>query len=257
MAKHKRPDTSQLDLFITFVGDVPYRDERESMSLPMVSLAKRKRVKPIEFTSPDGKTWVQVSAPAKHGIANIYDLDVIIWAISQLNEALEQGLPTSPVLSFHPYELLRSIHRETGGEHYERLRAALNRLSGTMIETSVRAEKRKRTATFHWLEDWHEEIDEATGRSKGMRITLPRWVYEAVVKERAVLRVSQQYFRLTSGLARWLYRLARRHAGKQEHGWTWRMQHLWARSGTTQPYGSFARDVRRIVKANALPEYRL
>ena len=32
----------QLDLFFALPGDLPWRDERESMSLPMLSLAKRK-----------------------------------------------------------------------------------------------------------------------------------------------------------------------------------------------------------------------
>ena len=58
MARHTRKaDDRQLDLFVTFVGDVPLRDERESMSLPLVSLSKRKRLKPIEWTSNDGKRW--------------------------------------------------------------------------------------------------------------------------------------------------------------------------------------------------------
>ena len=55
-------DRRQLDLFVSFVGDVPFRDERESMSLPMLALGKRKRVKPIEWTSPDGRQWVRVTA---------------------------------------------------------------------------------------------------------------------------------------------------------------------------------------------------
>ena len=70
-------DTRQLDLFYAFVGDVPLRDERESMSLPLVSLSKRKRIRPIEWKSGDGKRWCRVLGTQQHGIATIYDLDEI------------------------------------------------------------------------------------------------------------------------------------------------------------------------------------
>ena len=33
----------QLDLFVALIGDVPFRDEREAMSAPLVALSKNKR----------------------------------------------------------------------------------------------------------------------------------------------------------------------------------------------------------------------
>ena len=47
-------DRRQLDLFVSFVGDVPFRDERESMSLPMLALGKRKLVKRPAAEGPGG-----------------------------------------------------------------------------------------------------------------------------------------------------------------------------------------------------------
>jgi plasmid replication initiation protein len=42
----------QLDLFVALIGDVPFRDEREAMSAPLVALSKNKRTRiewgPIE-----------------------------------------------------------------------------------------------------------------------------------------------------------------------------------------------------------------
>jgi plasmid replication initiation protein len=257
MGKRTRDSVEQLDRFIAFVGDVPFRDDREAMSLPLVSLSKRKRVQPIEWQSPDGNTWVRVTCSSQHGMATIYDLDVILWAVSQLNEAVERNLPTSPVLIFHPYDLLKAIRRDTGGEHYERLKAALTRLRSTTVETNIRADGSNKPAVFGWLDSWEAEEDAVTGQANGLRITLSRWLYRAVVRERAVLAVSPEYFELTSGLGRWLYRLARRHAGKQAAGWRFTMRHLWERSGTTQKYGDFARDLRRVVRADDLPEYHM
>lgn len=250
-------DQRQGDLFVSFVGDVPFRDERESMSMPMVSLAKRKRVKPIEWTSADGRAWVRVTANQTFGMASIWDLDIVLWAISQLNEAVEQGLSTSPTISFHPYDLLRSIGREVGGDHYRRLEAALERLRATTVETSVRADDRRKKAMFGWIEAWTHEIEDATGQSKGMTLTMPRWIYHAVTEERAVLAVPPEYFALTSGLERWLYRLARRHAGKQPAGWRFTMRQLHERSGSSQSLADFARDLRKVIGRNRLPEYHV
>ena len=248
---------SQLDLFVTFVGDVPLRDERESMSLPMVSLSKRKRNRPIEWTSSDGKRWCHISANPLYGMATIYDLDVIIWAVSQINEAIEKGLKHAPTLQVEPYTLLKAIGREVGGAHYKRLFAALDRLQATTVKTSIRGEGKRQEATFSWLESWTQTVDEHTGKVRGMTITLPQWIYKAVAEERAVLAVAPEYFQITSGYSRWLYRLARRHAGKQVGGFRFLLRHLHERSGSTQPYNQFARDLRRVITRNDLPEYHI
>lgn len=253
----REDDARQPDLFFAFVGEVPVRDDREAMSLPLVSLSKRKRVTPIEWQNGDGSVWVRVTATPTHGMATIYDLDVILWAVSQLNEAVERGAEPPRVIRFQPYDLLRSIGRDVGGENYRQLEDTLRRLDSTRIETSVRADKRNRKAMFGWLEGWTHDVDETTGRSRGMSLTIPHWLWDGVVKRRDVLAVSPDYFNLSSGLARWLYRLARRHAGKQPEGWRFTMRHLWERSGSTQAYGDFARDLRRVIAANRLPEYRV
>jgi hypothetical protein len=85
-------DVRQLDLFTAFVGDVPLRDDREAMSLPLCSLSKKKRITPIEWSNSEGTRWVKVVPTPEWGMATIWDLDVILWALSQLNEALERGM---------------------------------------------------------------------------------------------------------------------------------------------------------------------
>lgn len=44
----------QLDLFVALIGDVPFRDEREAMSVPLVALSKNKRTR-IEWHGPSGQ----------------------------------------------------------------------------------------------------------------------------------------------------------------------------------------------------------
>ena len=177
-------DHRQLDLFVALPGDLPWRDDREAMSLPMVALGKRKRVRPIEWESPDGARRVLITAPAETGIATIWDFDVILWAISQLNEAVERGIDPSPAIRVAPYDLLRAIGRDVGGQNYKDLKAALNRLAGTYIRTTLRRDKGRLETGFHLLERWEIEADPG-GRVRGMTITLPDWIYRGVVDERA------------------------------------------------------------------------
>ena len=56
----------QLDLFVALIGDVPFRDEREAMSAPLVALSKNKRTR-IEWEGPSGQR-VLVTAPEEYGL---------------------------------------------------------------------------------------------------------------------------------------------------------------------------------------------
>ena len=61
MTKRQNPNP-EFDLFIPLMGDLPLKDQRETMERPFFSLQKRKRVKPIEYSSPNGETWVKIVA---------------------------------------------------------------------------------------------------------------------------------------------------------------------------------------------------
>ena len=72
----KEAVNDQFDLFLPYLADLALRDQREMMERPFFSLAKSKRVKPIDYKSPDGKTWVHVSANPDYGMATIWDADI-------------------------------------------------------------------------------------------------------------------------------------------------------------------------------------
>ncbi len=252
----KRHADSQFDLFIPLIHDLSLKDQREIMERPFFSLAKRKRLKPIEYTSPDGDTWVKVSGNAEFGIATIWDADVMIWAASQLNRMKEQGINDLPrTLRTTSYDLLRAIKRDTGGKSYQELQAALQRLESTTIQTSIRAPKRKDKAQFGWIDAFHLEVDPVTEAPRGLSITLSDWVYQGIVTDKSLLTMHQDYFLLTGGMERALYRAARKHAGEQEKGWTCRISILHEKTGSDSPLKQFTYLLKRIVVKNALPEY--
>src|SRR5438270_6342207 len=243
----------QPDLFAANFADIPIRDQRDTMERPFFSLAKRPRFTPIEYNV--GDVWVEVSANPKFGIATIWDADILIWASTQITEALDRGVATSRVIHFHPHNMLKSIRRTTGGEHYLRLRAALERLTHTAVRTNIRAEGKSKAASFHWLESWTEVTDEKTGETTGMTLTLPDWLFDGILMKGGVLTIHEDYFLLTGGIERWLYRVARKHAGAQPQGWGFTMRQLYAKSGSCARFSDFALDVRKAVAADSLPEY--
>ena len=82
----------------------------------------------------------------------------------------------------------------------------------------------------------------------------------AVVEGREVLAISPLYFNLTSGLDRFLYRLARRHAGNgidNPEGWIFTFKDLHKRTGSPAPFGQFSRDLRLAIRRDALPTYTM
>lgn len=257
MTKRQNPNP-EFDLFIPLMGDLPLKDQREVMERPFFSLQKRKRVKPIEYNSPDGETWVKIEAIPAYGMATIWDADILIWAASTLNRMREQGVNDLPrTLHTTSYDLLRGIKRDTSGRAYQELQAALQRLQTTSISTSIRAPRRRTKAGFNWLDKWTLEVDPETDQPRGMTITLSDWVYEGIVGERSLLTMHQDYFLLTGGLERALYRIARKHAGNQRGGWTCRVEVLRDKTGSDSKPKEFNRMLRKVMEADQLPDYAL
>lgn len=250
--------SEQIDLFLPYLADLSLRDQREVMERPFFSLAKSKRLKPIDYTSPDGKTWVHVSANPDYGMATIWDADILIYCASVLNDMKQRKLNDIPrTLRIMPYDLLRSIGRPISGRSYELLGQALDRLQSTTVKTNIRAEQR-REATFSWLDNWSQLIDEKTERSRGLSISLSSWFYDGVLMAGGVLSIDRAYFDITGGRERWLYKVARKHAGGAgEGGFAIALPTLFDKSGAEGQYRRFKFEIAAIVKRNDLPGIEL
>lgn len=79
-------------------------------------------------------------APARFGLATVWDWDLIIYCASHINAAIERGAKIAPRIFFVPYGALRQLRRGTSGRHYRELVAAIRRLRATTIITNVRGE---------------------------------------------------------------------------------------------------------------------
>ena len=127
------------------------------MTYPFFSLAKTHRITPIDFRMND--IAIRVEAVAEHGMATIWDADVLIWAASQIVEARDAGLRTSRLMAARPREILTFTGRGTSARDYHRLKAALDRLQSTTIATSLRRISERRMHRFSWTNGWTERAD--------------------------------------------------------------------------------------------------
>ena len=253
-AKTFRSERDQLELFRALPGDLAPRDAQDLMAYPFFSLSKSHRVAPIDFRM--GEVAIRVEATAEHGMATIWDADVLIWAASQLVEARDKGLRTSRLMAATPYEILTFIRRGTSVRDYHRLKAALDRLQSTTVATTLRQPTERRMHRFSWVNEWKERAD-PNGRPLGVELIIPDWLYAAVLNDALVLTIDRAYFQLTGGLERWLYRIVRKHAGRQPGGWCFEVSHLHLKSGSLSPLKRFAFELRDITRRQPLPGFRL
>ena len=241
-------------MFRAIPGELAARDAQDLMAYPFFSLAKSHRTTPIDFKA--GAITIRVEAVAEHGMATIWDADVLIWAASQIVEARDRGAKPSRLMAATPYEILLFVGRGTSIRDYHRLKAALDRLQSTTVATSIRQPTSKRMHRFSWINEWKETAD-ASGRPLGIELIVPDWFFSAVMDDALVLTIDRAYFDLTGGLERWLYRLVRKHAGRQSGGWSFDLKHLHAKSGVLSRYTNFACELRALVARQPLPGYRL
>lgn len=259
------PRARQLDFFIAPLTDLTLRDQRDTMERPFFALSKSRKT-PIVYTSPKGDVTVEVSPNVKYGMATIWDFDVLIWAASQVNAMIERAdrakldeLQRTKTLYFQPADMLRAIDRNTGGKDREELRAALDRLASTYVKTNIRQQhqNRRRDGGFTWLDAWDEETDTRSGHSRGMSITLSQWFLAGILNQGMLLAMDADYFRLTGGYERWLYRIARKHAHGTPEGWTFTLTTLHEKSGSDQPKAHFKRDLKRVIARGPILGYGL
>ena len=233
-------------------------------NLPMMSHRKRgfrlgvyvfKDAEIVDFTAPHGV----------FSVARRFDpeLDVFLIAdamrpntVAVLVAARDLGLPTSRLMRATPHEMLSFVGRGRSMRDYQRLKAALDRLQSTTVATTLRQGLAQRMHRFSWVNEW-KEIVRADGQPAGVELVLPDWFYHGVLTESLVLSIDPRYFRLTGGIERWLYRVVRKHGGRQRAGWRFDLPYLYAKSGSQARFTDFAGDVRRVAQRQALPGYRL
>ena len=245
---------NQLDLFVAQLVDASPKSDRHSMEHPLFALSKRKDMRIREYEHGDTKITV---TPSVLGAATIWDKDIIIYCGSQIVAAINRGEKVSQWVEAESFSILKNTGRSTGGSNYEQLIAALKRLEGTRITTTIKTGGLRETRGFGLIDEWEvAERSPTTDRPLKVRIRLSDWCFRALVTGE-VLTLNQEYFELTGGLERRLYELARKHVGRQQSTWRIKLENLQKKTGANSSGKLFRSQIKKIVERNELPDYEM
>jgi plasmid replication initiation protein len=246
----------QPDFFLCDLFDAAPKGDMASMEHPIFSLSTKpdRRVRRYEHNG----NYVEVQ-PSALGLATIHDRDVLIYCISQLIAALNAGRPVSPVLRFKAFDLLTATNRPTAGSGYAALKAAFERLAGTRISTNIVTGGREVFENFGLVERSRIVRETRDGRMQEVEIKLSDWVFNAI-RQKEVLTLHRDYFRLRKPIERRLYELARKHCGKQDV-WKVSLDLLQKKCGSSSTRKEFRRLVRHIAVQDRqhghMPDYAI
>jgi plasmid replication initiation protein len=192
--------------------------------------------------------------PGHDGCATIFDKDVWIYCISQLMEAINRGRgDVSRTVRFTAYDFLVATNRDTSGRAYERMGEALERLSGTRIETNIATDGYRERGFFGLIDAGRIVENKETGKAVAVEVTLSDWLFRSV-KAKNVLTLSPDYFRIRKPIDRRIYELARKHCGTQK-SWQCSVKVLHEKCGSTSTLKEFRRSVKTLVDSDDLPDY--
>ena len=252
------PERVIADLFLDSIIDAPVKDDTRLMAYPFFSLKKMPRFKPIIYVDEKSGQSVEVR-PGERGIATIWDKDILMYAVSLVVERLNRGQAVDRTIQFNAYDLLTLTYRGTGGEAYQRFFDALFRLRSTTIVTSIDTGRTEETQGFGWIDSF-KIVSKTTKRGRSImgavEITLADWMWRALQSRKKVITINRDYFKLTKGLERKLYELARKHVGGQAQ-WCIRLENLARKCGTESDLRFFKRDLKTIIAADRLPDYEI
>ena len=245
---------TNLDFFVCDIIDAQPKDDLGSMEHPIFSLSTRKKdLKPKNYSH----NGISISiVPSVLGCATILDKDIIIYALSQLTEFLNQGGVVQKKVRITAYDYFYNTNRATDGREYERLTEGLKRLKGTNIHTNMLVGDKIIEQGFGLIEDYRI-IAKITHIGKkileSIEITLSEWLFNAV-KRNQVLTITKDYFRLSKPLERRMYELARKHCGRQAQ-WRVSMKVLHKKSGSVSSLVKFRQNMKEVVNRNCIPDY--
>lgn len=249
LKKQKHP---QGDLFVIDALDVTLKDDMASMEHPFYSLSKNpvKEIAPYEH---NGKTIE--FRPSFKGFPTIYDKDLIIYAISHLIAETPIGEEPASTVEFDPYEFLVFTERATGGRAYDALCDTAERLKGSYFKTNVKINGVIKDSWRGIVDGVDIETNAKTKKPMKIRIKLSDMVLDTI-KERSVLTLNKNYFRLSKPIERRVYELARKHCGQQSK-WEPYLKTLFKKSGSRGELRGFRRSIKELAESNHLPDYEI
>jgi plasmid replication initiation protein len=250
---HLLPDRhQQQELFICEIADTVLKGDMASMEHPIFSMSKKPDMKVREYQSGNITLTVE---PSVRGIATIYDKDILIYAISKLMQAKNDGRPIMRHVSFTAYDFLIFSNRMTNGNAYEALKDAMSRLDGTRLRTNIKTGGVEKFEAFGLIDGARIKRSSDDGKVTEWGVTLSEWLFKAI-EAQEVLTLHQDYFRLKKPIERRVYEIARKHCGNQDN-WSISVEKLHSKSGSQSPMKQFRYLLKNLIASDHLPDYRI
>ncbi len=224
------------------------------MEHPIYSLSPRPDLRELSYVHDDQKIEI---IPGSRGLPTVYDKDILIYCISKLMAMRNAGQEIGPTVRLTTHDLLVQTNKQTNDNGYRRLEAALQRLAGTVIQTTIETGEEKTVKGFSLISsyEYNRKGSMHADRLRYLEITLSDWIFRAI-ESAEVLPISRDYFRLRKPLDRRLYELARKHCGGSSK-WRVSLDKLQKKCGSRMERRFFLRHVRQTVQSNHLPDYAL
>jgi plasmid replication initiation protein len=191
------------------------------------------------------------------------------------------------------YDVLKFCNRSVGRKSYLNLFKAIERLSNTKyvtniiyddlnakgglertIDQNLKAQMLNdiempdlKEREFSWIVS--KDADYHQSKSRVGTVTKVPYMYEVMLHSRfvrsvvgstSVLKINADFFKITGGIERWLYRVARKHEGtdkENQMGIIWTIDHLYARSMSTSTLAKFKFRIKQLAKADTLLDYKI
>lgn len=242
------------------------KDARSLMDIAAFRLSKREKRIGEKLVYNIHKGSIVVSSGA-YGMATVWDYDILLMAISVLTEKMNlyrKGECEKPTRVFcpTPSDILKFSRKQKGGRQKDEITMACKRLNTThvsiqRVKSSSNGTKVIDSEGEPLITRYRTIKEEGSEKVIYIEIEIPNWIYKEIVsgKNPDVLTINPDYFLIKSGLSRFLYRLARRTAGKDISSWGFRK--IYEHSGAASDFLKFKRMLRKIIKENNIPDYSL
>lgn len=245
----------QGDFFIADIFDnLPLKDDMASMEHPLFTLSLKKDMRVLRYEN--GPASVEMH-PSSNGLPTILDKDLLLYCISSMMAKINEGEIPPQTIRLSLHDVLVATNRDTSGRSYDGIKAAVHRLTGCMLKTSIKTGRTEQGKMFHLLESAeYLESTRVKDRILGVEITLSDWLYNSVIAKE-VLTIDRDYFRLRKPLERRIYEIARKHCGRTRKPWPIGLEKLHLKTGTTARIRHFRNTIKELAASNHLPGYRL
>jgi plasmid replication initiation protein len=230
--------------------------ERTVAEFPFFALKKARQLEPMTFQA-EGVT-IELSS-GKHGIATIYDKEILLYVASIMTDLLDRGGVVARTIRFTAHDLFRITGSNASKRSYTYLIEALRRLRNTIVETNIATGGEIQEDNFSWLDHFrvmYAEDARGEKRVKYIEVTVCDWFYRAVLRDRRLAAYDLDYFTLTP-IQRRLYELAMFHC-EPGHSFELGLEEVAQRMGCGAARLRNARaEITKVAEQDSLPGYTL